>query len=186
MIFSTKLEGIGTFRSNRSIFAISVFNVTHVRYKWLEMYTFFVNLNGKCISSQTTYTFLIIFLWVDRSRCALSTQYRLSVEKLALKRVNRFPVFSWYRFLNLYLIHGAIKLGAELKKFYFLKSVQKKEFKMLNEIFSLIYLTFNHGKLTRLVLSTVTVCEIMFNMKKSFRCICKKKIYVIKIVAFEF
>ena len=68
---------------------------TYVRYKWLEMYTFFVNLHGKCISSQTTYMFLIIFLWVDGSRCALSTQYRLSVEKLALKRVNRFPAFSW-------------------------------------------------------------------------------------------
>ena len=84
------------------------------------------------------------------------------------------------KFLNLYLIHGAInffqkKIGAELLNLIFFKSVQKKEFKMLNEIFSLIYLTFNHGKLTRLVLSTITICEIMCNMKKSFRCICEKK-----------
>ena len=75
-------------------------------------------------------------------------------------------------------MHGVIKLfqkkiGAELKIFF--KSMQTIEFQMLNEFFSLIYLTFNHEKLTRLVLSTVTVCEIMFNMKSFFRCICKKK-----------
>ena len=34
----------------------------NVRYKWLEMYTYFVNSHGKFISSQTTYTFFIILL----------------------------------------------------------------------------------------------------------------------------
>ena len=34
----------------------------HIRYKWLEMYTYFVNLHGKCTSSQTTYTFFIILI----------------------------------------------------------------------------------------------------------------------------
>ena len=37
--------------------------ISCVRCKWLEMYTFFVNLHGKCISSQTTYKFLILPLF---------------------------------------------------------------------------------------------------------------------------